>query len=182
VTRLVAGLAGGRVLAAPAGRHTRPTAGRIREALFSSLGDLRGARVLDLYAGSGAVGLEALSRGALTAVLVESDPRALQTLRANVAAVGLPGARVVAASVSRLLSGPRGDLPGPFEVAFLDPPYTDPVAEALELLLAGGWLAPGAGVVVERSARDAPLTWPEGLSAERSRRYGDTCLWYGRRS
>jgi 16S rRNA G966 N2-methylase RsmD len=88
----------------------------------------------------------------------------------------------VAASVARLLSGPRGDLPGPFEVAFLDPPYTDPVAEALELLLAGGWLAPGAGVVVERAARDAPLTWPEGLSAERSRRYGDTWLWYGRRS
>jgi 16S rRNA (guanine(966)-N(2))-methyltransferase RsmD len=182
VTRLVAGAAGGRRLATPAGARTRPTSERVREALFSHLGELTGARFLDLYAGSGAVGLEALSRGADAAILVESDPRAVRTLRSNVAAVGLPQAHVVHADVARVLAGPTGTLPVPVDVAFLDPPYADPVLGALTLLAAGAWLAPAAVVVIERSARDGTLDWPAGLAADGSRRYGDTRLWYGRRS
>ena len=117
--RIVAGAARGRRLAAPPGRGTRPTADRAREALFSALeaqlGSLAGRRVADLYAGSGAVGLEALSRGASAVVLVESDPAAVRSLRANVDAVGLPGAEVVAGRVERVVSRTdrlRGVRPG----------------------------------------------------------------------
>jgi 16S rRNA (guanine966-N2)-methyltransferase len=183
VNRIVAGLAGGRRLQVPAGSGTRPTADRTREGLFSSLESLRGSLAglafLDLYAGSGAVGLEAASRGATPVVLVERAPRALRVLRANVAGLALPGTSVRAEPVERTLAGPAGSA---FDVVFLDPPYAEPVQPPLAQLVSGGWLAPGAHVVVERATRDGDLGWPEGLAPLRSRRYGDSTLWYGSRS
>src|SRR3954467_3661847 len=143
MTRLIAGAAGGRRLTVPPA-GVRPTGDRAREALFNSLGsllDVDGARVLDLYAGSGALGLEALSRGAAEVVLVESGPRVLPVLRANVAAVDLPGARVVAGSVPTGVAGPA---PAAFDLVLADPPYAVPAEEVLGVLraLAGrGWLA-----------------------------------------
>jgi 16S rRNA (guanine966-N2)-methyltransferase len=177
MTRVVGGAAGGRRIVVPAGRSTRPTPDRAREALFSSLGgDLTGRSFLDLYAGSGAVGLEAASRGAAHVLLVERDAKALAALRANVAALDLPGVEVRADSVHRtLVVAPASG----YDVAFLDPPYADDVAEDLRLLADGGWLAPGAVVVVERASRTAEPAWPPGISPDRSRRYGDTMLWYG---
>jgi 16S rRNA (guanine966-N2)-methyltransferase len=182
VTRIIAGAARGRRLRVPAG-GTRPTSDRAREALFSALesarGGLGGAVVLDLYAGSGAVGLEALSRGAAHATLVERDPRAASVLRANAATVGLPGAEVVADSVERRVGQ---DATRAYDVVFADPPYAEPaerVAAVLAALRDHGWLAPGAWVVVERSARH-PFGWPPGYTPERDRRYGEAALWYGR--
>jgi 16S rRNA (guanine966-N2)-methyltransferase len=184
VTRIIAGRARGRRLAVPKGDGTRPTADRTREALFSALeaalGGLAGARVLDLYAGSGAVGLEALSRGAARALLVESDPRAVAVVRQNVEAVGVPGAEVVALPVARALARPA---PCAFDVVYADPPFAlgaSELAAVLGAALAGGWVAAGAVAVVERSARDEPFDWPAGYVATRSRRYGESVLWYGR--
>jgi 16S rRNA (guanine966-N2)-methyltransferase len=184
VTRLISGIAGGRRLKVPAS-GVRPTGDRAREGLFNSLGsllDLDGARVLDLYAGSGALGLEALSRGAAEAVLVESAPRVLPVLRANLATVGLPGARVVAGSVPTVVAGPA---PAAFDLVLADPPYAVPAEEVLGVLrsLAGnGWLAPDAVVVVERSSREQPWEWPTPLTGVRDRRYGEAVLRYGRLS
>ncbi|RBY86323.1 16S rRNA (guanine(966)-N(2))-methyltransferase RsmD [Blastococcus sp. TF02A-30] len=184
MTRLIAGLAGGRRLQVPA-TGVRPTGDKARGALFNSLGslvDLDGAAVLDLYAGSGALGLEALSRGARSVVLVESSPKVLPVLRANVAAVGLPGARVVPGSVPAVVAGRA---PEPFDVVLADPPYDTPVAEVLGVLtglVAGGWLAPEAVVVVERSSREQPWEWPTPLAGLRDRRYGEAVLRYGRLS
>lgn len=184
MTRIIGGEAGGRRLVVPAGQDTRPTADRAREALFSALAsmtDLAGARFLDLFAGSGAVGLEALSRGASEALLVESDPKAAAVLRANIDAVALPGARSLTRPVAAVLAQPP---PAPFDVAFADPPYALPAPELaglLALALAGGWLAADAVVVVERSTRDPGWVWPEGLVADRERAYGEATLWYARR-
>lgn len=178
MTRIVAGSARGRRLDVPAGSGTRPTADRAREGMFSSLQslvDLEGARFLDLYAGSGALGLEALSRGAAAATLVESDPRALAVLRGNVARLGLP-AEVVEQDVEDFLAGE----PVPYDVVALDPPYELDVDPVLPALLP--WLAEDAVVVLERRTRGAALTWPEGLEAVQSRRYGEATLWYGSRS
>lgn len=175
MTRVVAGAARGRRLQVPPGGRTRPTADRAREGLFStlqSLTDLDGARVLDLFAGSGALGLEALSRGAASVVLVEDDRAAVAALRANVDAVGLPGALVVADRVERYLSGE----PEPVDVALLDPPYDDDVRDVLVALLP--WLADDAVVAVERRTRDGDLVWPSGYRPGRSRRYGEATLWY----
>jgi 16S rRNA (guanine966-N2)-methyltransferase len=184
--RIVAGAAKGRRLAAPA-NATRPTSDRAREGLFNSLAaqlDLDGARVLDLFAGTGAVGLEALSRGAVTAVFVESDRRAADVLRRNVESVGLPGARVVQRPVSAFLADPAEVPPAPFDLVFADPPYAleEPaLAEILATVTREEWLADGGLVVVERSARGPELRWPEGMEALRDRRYGEGVLWYGRR-
>lgn len=175
MTRIVAGTAGGRQLAVPR-RGTRPTSDRVREALFSAVEaalDLAGARVLDLYAGTGALGLEALSRGAATAVLVESDPGALAVLRKNVATVGLPGAVVRPGRVSTVLAEPPAD---PFDLILADPPYALDPATDLTALVAGNWLAPDALVIVERARRSGPPTWPSALIPSRTRRYGDTEL------
>ena len=185
MTRVVAGTLGGRRLAVPAGRGTRPTSERVREGLFSSLeslwGPLGGAAFLDLYAGSGAVGIEAASRGARTVTCVEREPKALAVLRRNVEAVGV-SIDVRAAGVDRFLAEAA---PAPYDLVFVDPPYADPVEGVLAALAGGGWLAPGAVVGVERSVRDAEPEWPVGLEPDRSRRYGDTVLryglWYGRR-
>jgi 16S rRNA (guanine966-N2)-methyltransferase len=182
VTRLIAGTAGGRRLKVPPS-GVRPTGDRAREGLFNSLGsllDLDGARVLDLYAGSGALGLEALSRGAAEVVLVESSPRVLPVLRANLAAVGLPGARVVAGSVPTVVAGPP---PGAFDLVLADPPYAtaaEEVVVVLRALVAGGWLADGAVAVVERSSREEPWEWPTPFVGLRDRRYGEALLRYGR--
>ena len=176
MTRIIAGTARGRRLAVPSGSGTRPTADRAREGLFSSLQslvDVEDARVVDLFAGSGALGLEALSRGAASAVLVEEDPAALRALRGNVEAVGLPGAEVVDERVEHYLSRPVG---GPFDVALLDPPYEHDVLPVLEALRP--WLAEDAVVAVERRTRGPELAWPQGYEAVRSRRYGEATLWY----
>lgn len=176
MTRIVAGTHRGRRLAVPAGGDTRPTADRAREGMFSSLlslVDLEGAAVLDLYAGSGALGLEALSRGAATATLVESDERALAVLATNVATLGLP-AQVVGLPVERFLAGP----PEPYAVVVLDPPYELDVDPVLALLVP--WAADV--VVVERRTRGPAPVWPDGLEPLRSRRYGEATLWYGSRS
>lgn len=183
MTRIVAGEARGRRLQVPAGAGTRPTADRVREAMFSAVESARGGwagtRVLDLYAGSGALGLEALSRGADVVEMVEVARRALATLRRNVSVVGLPGAKVVADRVERHVGVPPGE---PFDVVLLDPPYSvadAAVTEVLATLVSRQWLTDDALVVVERSTRGGPLTWPPGIEALRERRYGETTLWYG---
>jgi len=178
VTRIVAGTHRGRRLRVPAGPGTRPTADRAREGLFSSLQtltELEGASFLDLYAGSGALGLEALSRGAARATLVESAEPALAALRANADTLALP-AEVVALPVERFLSGESA----PYDVVVLDPPYDLDVDPVLALLLP--WVAAEGVVAVERRTRGPAPTWPEGLAAVRSRRYGEATLWYGSRS
>jgi len=181
----VAGAAGGRRLAVPPGRNTRPTSDRTREALFSALAaltDLDGARVLDLYAGSGAVGLEALSRGAAHALLVEADPRAARVLRDNASTLSLAGAQVRADRVERLAE----DTPdAPYDVVFADPPYAlaaDELAAVLSNLAEHGWFARDAVVVVERASRDPEWLWPKPLVRLRTRRYGEGTLWYGHAS
>lgn len=180
MTRIIAGQARGRRLAVPPGRSTRPTSDRAREGLFgtvmSEIGDLGGVRWLDLYAGSGAVGLEALSRGAAEVVLVESGPRAAGVIRENIERVGLRGATVVAAGVERYLSGP----PQRFDVVFADPPYALPVTSMLHSLHEAGWLAPAALVAIERATRSGDLSWPDGYLPGKARRYGETTFWYGR--
>jgi 16S rRNA (guanine966-N2)-methyltransferase len=180
MTRVIAGELGGRRLAVPSGRSTRPTSERVREGLFSTLlairGSLSGAAFLDLYAGSGAVGIEAASRGAARVICVEHDPRTLAVLRSNVEALAPAIVEVSAAPVERFLRSVTGD---PVDVVFLDPPYSDSVDEVLAALSSDDWLAPSAVVVVERSVRDAEPDWPNGVELDRSRRYGDTMLWYG---
>lgn len=182
MTRIVAGSARGRRLAVPTA-GVRPTGDRAREGLFNSLVsliDLPGARVLDLYAGSGALGLEALSRGAAEVVLVENGPRVLPVLRANVAALGLPGARVVARSVPALVAGPAVDA---FDLVLADPPYAVGAAAVrgvLRALAGGGWCAAEAIAVVERPSREPPWDWPTPWTGLRDRRYGEAMLRYGR--
>jgi len=183
VARVIAGEAGGRRLAVPDGRDTRPTSDRAREGLFgtitSMVGSLAGARVLDLYAGSGAVGLEALSRGAEHVLLVEHGARARNVIRENIEAIGLPGAVLATGTVERVLArGPDGDR---YDVVFADPPYALPqagVSRFLSLLDGHGWLALGALVIVERATRSGPPNWPEGFMSVRSRRYGEATFWY----
>ena len=182
--RVIAGQAGGRRLAVPDGRDTRPTSDRAREGLFATIssvaGPLGGARVLDLYAGSGAVGLEALSRGAGHVLLVEQGARAARVIKENISSIGLPGAVLVTDRVERVLArGPDGN---PYDVVFADPPYAlaDAAVERVLVLLAeAGWLAPAALVVVERATRSGPVSWPDGFVSDRERRYGEATFWYG---
>jgi len=183
MTRIIGGNAGGRRITAPAGQQTRPTTDRVREALFSSIeawcGSLQGLRFLDLYAGSGAVGLEAWSRGAGVVTLVESDRRTARLIGDNARALGFGKADVVCGNVAHVLTTPPS---APYDVVFLDPPYPlDDVAVGadLDLLSAKEWLVPGAMVVVERSSRSPQPAWPPGIEGERSKRYGETTLWYG---
>jgi 16S rRNA (guanine966-N2)-methyltransferase len=204
VTRIIAGVVGGRRIAVPPS-GTRPTSDRVREALFSSLEagpGLAGAAVLDLCAGSGALGIEALSRGAAHALFVESDKRAAATLRRNLADLGLAGvATLRVATAGSVLAGPA---PRSYDVVLIDPPYAiadTEIAGWLRDAWAHGWLAGGADggavgggsgpagatvdgpagatVVVERAARSGAFDWPEPLRAERDRRYGDTVLHVG---
>jgi 16S rRNA (guanine966-N2)-methyltransferase len=188
MTRVIAGVAGGRRLGVPRGTGTRPTSDRAREGLFASvlseLGSLDGKRVLDLYAGSGAVGLEALSRGAGHVLLVESGARAAAVIKANIAVVGMAGAAVVADRAERLLSQPPAGQRGAacrYDLVFADPPYAIAAAAVTRVLtlLAAGWLADEALVVVERATRSGPLDWPPGYRQGKSRRYGEATFWYG---
>lgn len=189
MTRVIAGEAGGRRLVVPAGRDTRPTSDRAREGLFATIasmaGSLAGLRVLDLYAGSGAVGLEALSRGAGHVLLVESGARASRVIRTNIETIGLPGAEVVTDRVERVLArGPDLSVnEGRYDVVFADPPYAQPdqeVSGVLVTLADRGWLAPGALVIVERATRSGPVSWPTDFTADRARRYGEATFWYAR--
>ncbi|GLX97602.1 16S rRNA (guanine(966)-N(2))-methyltransferase RsmD [Herbidospora sp. NBRC 101105] len=182
MTRLIAGTAGGRRIEVPPGKGTRPTSDRAREGIFSTVGSLVGVpeRVADLYAGSGAIGLESLSRGSAHALLVESDAKALRTIRANVASLNLPGAVVRAEKVERLVARPcEGE---PYDFVFADPPYAvsdEVVHRVLVQLLENGWLADGALVAVERETRGNDLRWPPGFEEARARRYGEATVWYG---
>jgi 16S rRNA (guanine966-N2)-methyltransferase len=183
MTRVIAGTFGGRRLKTPPGSATRPTSDRVREALFSSLaGQLEGARVADLFAGSGALGIEALSRGAATAALIEPDRRAAAVIRANLAALGLgpETATVHEMSAEAFSRQPAG---GPFDVVLLDSPYAVTLATLYRLLAAlqaAGSVAAPAVVVVERDRRDADLNIepPPFLSRLKQRTYGDTVLLY----
>jgi 16S rRNA (guanine966-N2)-methyltransferase len=203
MSRVIAGIAGGRRLAVPPGTTTRPTSDRAREGLFASLlselGRFDGARVLDLYAGSGAIGLEALSRGAERVLLVESDPRAAAVIKANVKTVNLPGATVAVDRVERLLARPptgrqdkdqdkdqdkgqdKDQDKDRFDLVLADPPYalTAEAVTRVLTLLQGGWLADDALVVIERATRSGQLDWPPGFLPSKSRRYGEATFWYG---
>ena len=190
MTRIVSGSRGGRRLTMPPGDQTRPTSSKVREALFSALASwtggsagaadtaLKGWAFCDLFAGSGAVGLEAASRGAAPVLLVESSRRALRVMEQNVAAVGLD---------VQLRRDPVEDLvrrqPAyPFDIVFLDPPYelsTPSVEAILRDLVTNGWLTAEGLVVVERSSRDAPPRWPDGLGDTWEKKYGETVLYYG---
>ncbi|WP_127131394.1 16S rRNA (guanine(966)-N(2))-methyltransferase RsmD [Georgenia sp. SYP-B2076] len=186
MTRIVAGSAGGRTLQVPRS-GTRPTSERVREALFSRLGHLGvvdGARVLDLYAGSGALGLEAASRGAAHVTLVESAKPAADLCRRNAAQLGLSGVDVVAARVQTFLAGAPTPGAAPADLVLLDPPYDvteDDLGGVLAQLADGGWLAADAVVAVERSRRSPEPAWPAGLARGGERRYGDTVVWFGER-
>ena len=197
MSRVIAGIAGGRRLAVPPGTTTRPTSDRAREGLFASLlselGSFDGARVLDLYAGSGAIGLEALSRGAERVLLVESDARAAAVIKANVQAVDLPGATVAVDRVERLLARPPAGAQAQaqaqaqahdkarFDLVIADPPYavTDSAVTRVLTLLEGGWLVDDALVVIERATRSGQLDWPPAFLPSKSRRYGEATFWYG---
>jgi 16S rRNA (guanine966-N2)-methyltransferase len=185
MTRVIAGAAGGRRLAVPPGTGTRPTSDRAKEGLFSTWeslrGTLHGARVIDLYGGSGAVGLEALSRGAEHVLLVEAEPRAARVIRENVQALGLPGAEVRSGKAEKVVAGPPPAQP--YDLVFLDPPYAvedDELREILLTLRTGGWLDDDAVATVERSTRGGEFRWPEGFEGLRARRYGEGTFWYGR--
>lgn len=182
MTRIIAGSLRGRTLVVPAGRQTRPTSDRVREALFSRLeheGVVVGARVLDLFAGSGALGLEAASRGAAQVLLVDSGREAARACRRNVADLGLEGVAVVQQVAVPTLLGAVPDRP--YDLVLLDPPYPladDDLAGVLARLVDGDWLAEEAVVVVERGTRSPEPAWPAGLVRFDQRRYGETTLWF----
>ena len=170
--RIIAGEFRGRRLSSPAGRDVRPTSDRAREALFNilelGLPPVRGARFLDLFCGTGAVGLEALSRGAAEVLLIESEADALRVAKSNHERVGAPrNARLLRQDATRL-----GPAAAAFDIVFIDPPYRSGLAgSALECLRRGGWLAPEARIVVELAA-DETCQLPEGYELEQERRYG----------
>jgi 16S rRNA (guanine966-N2)-methyltransferase len=174
--KVIAGRWRGRPLAAPEGATTRPTSARAREALFSMLesrlGSLEGLAVLDLFAGSGALGIEALSRGAARALFVERDPAAIRAIRANLARLGAQAqGDVLAADAARL-----GPAPARFDLVLLDPPYGAGLAgPALERLVRSGWLAPGGWLSVETAPGEG-LALPQGLALAAERRHGPAWL------
>ena len=182
--RIVGGRLRGRVLSAPSSRAIRPTSERLRESIFDILehrfpGHIEDARVVDLFAGSGALAIEALSRGARFALFVDNGAEARAVLRANVEALALGGVtRIWRADATRLGSAPAG---GPFALAFLDPPYGQGLAgPALASLVEGGWLEPNALCVVEEAAK-VDIAAPVGLARVDERIYGDTKISIFRR-
>lgn len=184
MTRIIAGQWGGRRLATPDGQNTRPTTDRVREAMFSSLaselGGWEGVRVLDLFAGSGALALEALSRGAASADLVESHARTAGLVTRNVRELSATSARVHRMTAERFVATPPDT---PYDLVFLDPPYAmeaGALHEIVAVLTIGRWRAEDSVVVVERSSRDGTWQWPDGWTPLRDRTYGETRLWYGR--
>ena len=192
MSRIISGAAGGVRLASVPGDNTRPTTDRVKESLFSKLESydiIRGARVLDAFGGSGALGCEALSRGAASVTLLDTYPKAVAVIRKNVAAVekamgrngsGSSGATGSAARVqqSQALTYVKS-ASGPWDLVFVDPPYAMPNEQVSELLEAlTPKLAEGAVVVVERSSRDAEPVWGEGLYCFSTRQHGETVLYY----
>ena len=190
MSRIIAGSRGGRRLSTPPGSRTRPTTDRVREALFSAIAAwagaahsapdqaLAGLAFADLYAGSGAVGLEAASRGAGPVLLVEADKRTAGVTSRNARDLGLP-AQVRTGRVETLVAAASEQA---YDVVFLDPPYDvsgETVAGVLAALQQGGWLAEGALLVVERSRRTPDLVWPPVVGESWSRTYGETVLHYG---
>lgn len=179
--RIIAGRAGGRRIAVPP-THTRPTSDRVRESMFSALDarwEWEGLRVLDLYAGSGALGLEAASRGATDVLLVERDPAVFAVLSRNVETLALPGVRVLRSDVAAAAGRPAD---AAFDLVLCDPPYDLPAADVravLSDLARNGWVAMDGEAVVERSARDRESPWPDEWRGDRHRTIGETALWYG---
>lgn len=175
--RVIAGSAKGRRLETPPGLETRPVTDRVKESLFGHLEPhLPGAKVLDLFAGSGALAIEALSRGAASATLVERDHRAASLIEANLERSGFAGqASVVIGDAATHLA--RGE-PEPADLVFVDPPYALPTGDVEALLeeLAARWLAPGATIVVRRDRRSGEPALPAGLRFTRVKRYGDTVV------
>lgn len=189
MSRIIAGSRGGRRLVVPTGGPTRPTTDRVREALFSAVAawattsdrpaeqSLAGLSFCDLFAGSGAVGLEAASRGSAPVWLVEANRRTALVAARNAATLQLP-VQTKTMRVEELLRGPASA----FDVVFADPPYDYPdeqVAGMLAQLVTGGWVKPEGLIVVERSRRSAELAWPEAFRQVWVRRYGDTALHFG---
>lgn len=182
MTRIVAGTVGGRRIEVPRS-GTRPTSERVREALFARLdhyGVLDGARVLDLCAGSGALGLEAASRGAGEVALVDSSRSASQTCQRNIRSLGLSGVSAVTAKAATFVAGPAGT---PADLVLIDPPYELSEEELAAILIPlvrseDPWLAPRTVVVVERSTRSPEPTWPAGLERFADKRYGETTIWF----
>jgi 16S rRNA (guanine(966)-N(2))-methyltransferase RsmD len=179
--RVIAGEFKGRRLVSPRGHATRPTADQVRLALMDTLGPwLAGARVLDLFAGSGGVGLEALSRGAAHGTFVERDPRALHSLRANIAALGLAGrTRVVRGDVLRTLDA-LGRAGEQFAIIFLDPPYQDPIDPVLDRIARAGLLQAGGVAVAQHLTKQPARLGFGSLIATRTRRFGETTLTFFR--
>lgn len=190
MSRIIAGARGGRRIAVPPGDRTRPTTDRVREALFSAIAawagtadaaaeeSLAGLAFCDLYAGSGAVGLEAASRGAAPVLLVEANRRTAQVIERNVRDLRL-AAQVRDVRVEQLAGQPA---PQPFDVVFLDPPYdlsSPAVGAVLTSLADGGWLVPDALLVVERSRRSPDFGWPGVVGEAWTRGYGETVLHFG---
>jgi 16S rRNA (guanine966-N2)-methyltransferase len=189
VPRIIGGAASGRRIAVPKAQTTRPTADRAKEGLFGTLVDLvdlEGARVADFYAGSGAVGLEMVSRGAAHCLLVEASHQVAAGIRKNAADLGFAAAggmvTVVVTAAERLAAGPPPDGAG-YDAIFLDPPYALPDTDldrVLADLVAHGWLTGGAVLAVERASRGRGPTWSAGVTALKNRRYGEATLWYAR--
>ena len=190
MSRIISGAAGGVRLASVPGDNTRPTTDRVKESLFSKLESydiIRGARVLDAFGGSGALGCEALSRGAASVTLLDTYPKAVAVIRKNVAAVekamGRTGSSCATGSAARVQQSQAltyvKSASGPWDLVFVDPPYAMPNEQVSELLEAlTPKLAEGAVVVVERSSRDAEPVWGEGLYCFSTRQHGETVLYY----
>ena len=190
MSRIISGAAGGVRLASVPGDNTRPTTDRVKESLFSKLESydiIRGARVLDAFGGSGALGCEALSRGAASVTLLDTYPKAVAVIRKNVAAVekamGRTGSSGATGSAVRVQQSQAlayvKSASGPWDLVFVDPPYAMPNEQVSELLEAlTPKLAEGAVVVVERSSRDAEPVWGEGLYCFSTRQHGETVLYY----
>jgi 16S rRNA (guanine966-N2)-methyltransferase len=189
LSRIIAGSRGGQRIVMPPGEHARPTTDRVREALFSAIASwagraaepvedsLAGLAFCDLYAGSGAVGLEAASRGATRVLLVERDPRTAQLGRRNAETLGL-AVDIVVSPVERVLGTAPAD---PFDIVFADPPYeldTRTVSAQLQQLVGNAWVDGGSLVVVERSKRTPQLIWPDSAVKRWHRAYGETILCF----
>jgi 16S rRNA (guanine966-N2)-methyltransferase len=189
LSRIIAGSRGGQRIAMPPGDRARPTTDRVREALFSAIAawagraaepveeSLAGLAFCDLYAGSGAVGLEAASRGASRVLLVERDSRTAQLGRRNAEALGL-AVDIVLSPVEQVL---RKAPPHPFDIVFADPPYeldTSTVSAQIQQLLLNAWVDRDSLIVVERSRRTPPLIWPDSAVKRWSRAYGETILCF----
>lgn len=177
--RIIAGLAKGRTLHAPKGQATRPTADRIKEAIFSTLADrIDQARVLDAFAGSGALGLEALSRGAKEAVFIEKDRSAFASLCKNMQMLDLPGAKAHFADCLRLMPTWKEEA-RQFDLIFLDPPYNKGLLDkALAAMRVAHLLAPKAIIIIETAAKDGEVFMPQGLILLKTSKYGDTSVSY----